>query len=150
MSNDANLEIIQARVDPTTKRIIVEAAGTISLNPTTSGGWSVFNATSGDTYTALTNSAQAIKASAGQLGGWYVYNPNSSAVYVLVYNIASGSVTVGTSTAALVFALPAGAAANLELANGIPFSTAISCAATTTGGGNTAPGTALEAMFWYK
>ena len=68
----------------------------------------------------------------------------------MVYNIAAASVTVGTSTALLVFAIPAGSAANIEMANGITFSNAgWSIAAATTGGGNTAPTTALEAMVWY-
>lgn len=121
-----------------------------TLTPNTTGGWSVGNYTTGDTYTALTNSAQVIKGSAGTFGGYYIYNPNSSAMYVMVYNVAAASVTVGTTTPQLVFCIPATAGANLEIANGINFSTAMSIAAATTGGGNTAPGTALEAMVWYK
>lgn len=122
---------------------------TIAPSATTEG-WDSFNATSGDTYTALTNSAQAVKASAGKLGGWYIYNPNSSAAYVVIYNIAAASVTVGTSTAKLILCIPATSAANLEMVNGIYFDTAISVAAATTGGGNTAPSTALECMLFYK
>lgn len=124
--------------------------GDVSIQPRTTNGWLVGNFTSGDTYTALTNSAQVIKASAGKFGGYYIYNPNASATYVMVYNIAAASVTVGTSTALLVFCIPATSAANLELVHGIPFSNAgWSIAAATTGGGNTAPATALEAMVWY-
>jgi hypothetical protein len=121
-----------------------------TIQPHTAGGLDVGNFTSGDTFTALTSTAQAIKASAGKFYGYYIYNPNSSATYVIVYDIASGSVTVGTSTPKLVFCIPATSGANLELVNGITFSTAMSIAATTTGGGNTAPTTALEAMIWYK
>lgn len=131
-------------------RMTLDRKVIVTVQPHTAGGWSTFNATSGDTFTALTNSAQAVKASAGQLGGWYIYNPNSSAAYVIIYNIAAASVTVGTSTPKLVLAIPASSAANLELVNGIPFDTAISVAAATTGGGNTAPSTALECMLWYK
>lgn len=122
----------------------------VTQTPATSGGWSTFMATSGDSSTALTNSAQSVKATAGQLGGWYIYNPNTSATYVIIYNVASGSVTVGTTNPKLVLCIPASSAANLEIVNGIAFDTAISVAATTTGGGNTAPTTALEANFWYK
>lgn len=124
--------------------------GDVDLQPRTTGGWSVGNFTSGDTYTALTNTAQVVKGSAGKFGGYYIYNPNSVAIYVMVYDIAAASVTVGTSTAKLVFCIPAVGAANLEMVVGIPFATAIAIAAATTGGGNTAPTTALEAMVWYK
>ena len=124
--------------------------GDVDIAPRTTGGWSVGNFTSGDTYTALTNTAQVIKGSAGKFGGYYIYNPNATAAYVMVYDIAAASVTVGTSTAKLVFCIPATAGANLEIMAGIPFGTALSCAAATTGAGNTAPTTALEVMIWYK
>lgn len=126
------------------------ALGSVNVAPTTAGGWDSANMTSGDTFTALTSTAQAIKASAGKLGGWYIYNPNSSAAYVNLYNVAHGSVTVGTTTPKLNLCIPATSGANLEMVNGITFDTAISVSATTTGGGNTAPSTALEANFWYK
>lgn len=123
--------------------------GDVDIAPRTTGGWSVGNFTSGDSFTALTNTAQVCKASAGKFGGYYVYNPNAVVSYVIVYDVAQGSVTVGTTSPKLVFAIPAYSAANLELLAGIPFSTAITVAATTTGGGNSAPTTALECMIWY-
>lgn len=122
----------------------------VTATPSATGGWSVFNATSGDGSTALTNTAQSIKASQGTFGGYYIYNPNTVVIYVCIYNVASGSVTVGTTNPAMVFAIPALAAANLEITNGIQFSTAISAACATTAAGNTAPTTALDANFWYK
>jgi hypothetical protein len=132
-------------------QMITAGASFFTPVPTTSGGWSVFNATSGDGSTALTNTAQAIKASAGQLGGWYIYNPNSVAAYVPIYNVAAASVTVGTTNPLMVLTIPALSAANLELVMGIAFSNAgFSCAAATTAAGNTALTTALEANFWYK
>ena len=145
----ANSGVDIGDVDVTSIAAGTNKIGDVDIAPRTTGGWSVGNFTSGDTYTALTSTAQVIKASAGKFGGYYIYNPNSSATYVLVYNIAAESVTVGTSTASLVFAIPATSAANLELIAGIPFGTAMSIAAATTGGGNTAPTTALEAMIWY-
>lgn len=143
------------KVDLGTDNDVVITSGTnligdIDIQPRTTGGWSTANFTTGDTYTALTNSAQAIKASAGKFGGYYIYNPNASATYVMIYNVASGSVTVGTTTAKLVFCIPATSAANLEITVGIGFDTAISIAAATTGDGSSAPATALEAMVWYK
>lgn len=146
----ANSGVDIGDVDVTSISAGTNLIGDVDIQPRTTGGWSVGNYTSGDTYTALTNSAQVIKASAGKFGGYYIYNPNTAATYVLVYNIAAASVTVGTSTAKLVFCIPASGGANLELLAGIPFDTAMSIAATTTGGGNSAPSTALEAMVFYK
>jgi hypothetical protein len=122
----------------------------VTVQPHTAGGWDVKNCTSGDGSTALTNGAQAIKASAGKLGGWFIYNPNASAAYVPIYNVASGSVTVGTTNPLMVLTIPATSAANLEMVNGLTFDTAISAAAATTAAGNSALGTALEANFFFK
>lgn len=122
----------------------------VTQAPSTSNGWSTFNATSSDGATALTNTAQAIKASAGTLGGWYVYNPNATAQFVQLYNTASGSVTVGTTNPLFMLTIPATSAANIEFGNGINFATAMSCSATSTAGGNGAPSTALDAVFFYK
>lgn len=117
----------------------------------TADGLLVANFNTGDTYTALTNSAQVIKATAGNLYGYYIYNPNSAATYVMIYNIAAASVTVGTSTAQMVFCIPASSGANLMFPYPISFTNAgWSIAAATTGGGNSAPATALEAMIWYR
>jgi hypothetical protein len=124
--------------------------GDVAIQPRTSGGWSVFNANGGDTYTALTNSAQAVKGSAGQLGGYICYNPNTSVAYVIIYNVAAASVTVGTTTAQMIVPIPPSCMAHIEFTVGIPFSTAISVAAATTAGGNTAPTTALDCVFLYK
>lgn len=132
-------------------QLITLGASFFTPTPGTTGGWSVFNATSGDGSTALTNSAQAVKGSQGTLGGWYVYNPNAVACYVVIYNVIAASVVVGTTNPAMILTIPATSAANLELTNGIQFGTAIAVAAVmTTAGGNTAPTTALEANFWYK
>ena len=118
---------------------------------TTTGGVTVANFNTGDTFTALTNTAQVIKASAGNFYGYYIYNPNATATYVMLYNVAAASVTVGTTTPFMVFCIPATAGANLSLATPITFTNAgWSIAAATTGGGNSAPATALEAMIWYK
>ncbi len=122
----------------------------VTPTPSTIGGWSIFNATSGDGSTALTNSAQAVKTSQGTLGGWYIYNPNTAVSYVPIYNVTAASVTVGTTNPAMVLAIPSLGAANIEIVNGLQFSTAISVAAATTAAGAGAPSVALEANFWYK
>ena len=131
-------------------RMTLDRKVIVTARPHTSGGWDVFNATSSDGATALTNSAQAVKASAGQVGGWFIYNPNASAQFVQFYNTASGSVTVGTTNPLFMLTIPATAAANIEFVNGIPFSTAISIAATSTAGGNGAPASAMDVVVFYK
>lgn len=126
--------------------------GKVQDIPSTTDGWDVANFTSADTYTALTSTAQVVKASAGAFGGYYYGNPNTVACWILLYDVAAASVTVGTTTPKLAFWIPAGSAANVEISKGIPFTNAgWSCAAVmTTAGGNTAPTTPLEVMVYYK
>lgn len=125
--------------------------GGVNLIPATTGGLSTMNATSSDGATALTNSAQVIKASAGQLFGYYIYNPNATAQFVQFYNTAAASVTVGTTNPLFMLTIPATSAANLMGETGITFSNAgWSWAATSTAGGNGAPSTALDAVAFYK
>lgn len=131
-------------------RMTLDRKQIVTVQPHTAGGWSVFNATSSDGATALTNTAQAVKASAGQVGGWYIYNPNSSAQFVQFYNVAAASVTVGTTNPLFMLTIPATAGANVEFANGIAFATAIAIAATSTAGGNGAPSSALDVVILYK
>lgn len=121
-----------------------------TIQPHTAGGLSTFMASGSDGSTALTSTAQVIKASAGQLYGYYVYNPNSSAQFVHFYNTAAASVTVGTTNPLFTLTVPATAAANLMFPHGVIFSNAgWSCAATATAGGNGAPSTALDLVVWY-
>lgn len=127
-----------------------EGAVWVTQAPSITNGWATFNATSGDGSTALTSTAQQVKGTVGTVGGWYIYNPNASATYVNFYNATSASVTVGTTNQQMVICVPPTAGANVEFGNGITFSTAISISATTTGGGNSAPATALECNVFYK
>lgn len=120
--------------------------GTVSLENTNA----TLNSTSSDGGTALTSTAQAIKASAGKLKGYYIYNPNAAAAYVNIYNTAQGSVTVGTTNPLFQLTIPPASAANLWMESGVNFSTAMSWSATSTAGGNGAPTTALDAVAWYE
>lgn len=126
--------------------------GDVSIQPRSTGtALSTFMASSADGSTALTNTAQAIKASAGKLYGYYIYNPNATAQFVLIYNTAAASVVVGTTNPLLMYTIPALSAANVMTDIGITFSNAgWSCAATSTAGGNGAPGTAFDAVFYYS
>lgn len=121
-----------------------------TLQPHTAGGLSTFMASGSDGSSILVATAQAIKASAGQLYGYYLYNPEAAATFVHFYNTAAASVTVGTTNPLFTVVVPAGAAANLSIPQGITFSNAgWSCAATTTAGGNTAPATGVSLVAWY-
>lgn len=132
-------------------RMTLDRKQIVTIQPHTTGGLSTFNGTSSDGGTALTSTAQAISAAAGQVYGWYIYNPNATAQFVQFYNTAAGSVTVGTTNPLFMLTIPATAAANVEFTNGIAFSnTGFSIAATSTAGGNGAPSTALDAVVFYK
>ncbi len=132
-------------------RMTLDRKQIVTVQPHTAGGLSTMNATSSDGATALTNSAQVIKASAGQVYGWYIYNPNSSAQFVQFYNTAAASVTVGTTNPLFMLTIPATSAANVNFVQGVTFTNAgFSWAATSTAGGNGAPSTALDAVCYYN
>lgn len=129
--------------------VTVDNAGTFATQESES--LDTFNGTSSDGGTALTNSAQVIKASAGKVFGWYIYNPNAIAQFVQFYNVAAGSVTVGTTNPLFMLTIPPTSAANILGTKGINFSNAgFSIAATSTAAGNGAPATALDAVIFYK
>lgn len=98
---------------------------------------------------ALSNTAVAVKAAAGTLAGVHIYNPNSSSSFVQFYNVAQGSVTVGTTTPNYTLFIPAQGGVDGGILP-IAFSTAITIAATTTITGGTAPSTALLVNLQYK
>jgi hypothetical protein len=98
---------------------------------------------------ALTNTKVAVKASAGNLYGYHIYNPNTSVVYIQIFNLASASVTLGTTTPTMVLVVPANGWLELMFPVPISFGTAITLAATTTASGSTAPSSTLIANFFY-
>lgn len=122
----------------------VSVQGTVAIAPATSGGWSV------NSQTALSNTKVAVKASAGSFGGYMLYNPNAAVAYVQVFDVASASVTLGTTAPTYVITVPPAAGANLEFSLGIAHATAITLAATTTATGSTAPASALTGFFLFK
>lgn len=146
----ANSGVDIGDVDVTSISAGANLIGDVGIQPRATNGLSTMNATSSDGATALTNSAQVIKASAGKLYGYFIYNPNSSAQFVQFYNTAAASVTVGTTAPLFMLTIPASSGANLMSDIGITFSNAgWSWAATSTAGGNGAPATALDAVAWY-
>lgn len=94
--------------------------------------------------------AQEVKASAGSLYGYHLINPNTTIAYVQIFNTASGSVTVGTTTPIMLLAIPPQGSLEMVFTIPISFSTAIVYACTTTIGGNTAMTTPPYGTFFYK
>jgi hypothetical protein len=115
-----------------------------TVTPSATGGWSKIK------YAAQTTTKQAVKASAGTFGGYYAYNPNSSVAYIQVFDVASGSVTLGTTAPDMIFGIPATSGANLEITNGVNMGTAITLACTTTATGSSAPSTGLDLTIFFK
>jgi hypothetical protein len=123
----------------------VPVTGNISQTLGTTNGWTPLRSS------ALSTTVVSVKSSAGQLGELLCYNPNSSAVYVQIFNVASGSVTLGSTSPVLSIPIAPQSTGGLPLANpGINFSTAISIAATTTATGSTAASTAPDCNEVYN
>lgn len=100
---------------------------------------------------ALTNTAVAVDANPGQLYELYCYNSNAAVGFVQLFDLATGSVTLGTTTPKLSYGIPATNASGFTVSLvGTQFSTAISAAATTTATGSTALGAGLTCNFKYK
>jgi hypothetical protein len=114
----------------------------VFLVPQTSGGLSVATGSIGATATS-------VKASAGQVFGWYIYNSNTSVAYVQFFNLATGSVTLGTTTPFFSLGIPAGSGANVLFGTGIAFGTAITIAITTTRAGSTGPTNTVDYNIFY-
>jgi hypothetical protein len=101
---------------------------------------------------SLSTTVTAIKASSGWLGKMLCNNPSSSIAYVQIFNIAAGSVTLGSSAPVDIVPVPPN---SLNGGFTLPFpgerfSTAISFAATTTPTGSTPPSTALTCGYGYN
>lgn len=100
--------------------------------------------------TNITNAIDAIKSSSAKLLYVIIDNSaNNAASYVKLYNLASGSVTVGTTVPDEVIYVPASTVITVPYytgaAPGKTFGTALSAACVTTGGtaGTSAPADAV-------
>jgi hypothetical protein len=96
---------------------------------------------------ALSSSPATVKAAPGQFYGYSIFNPNATTVYVLWYNNASP--TVGTTTPVFGIGIPAGAAANFSIPQGVPCSVGIYVLATTSLASATAPSTGMVVTTLY-
>lgn len=108
--------------------IVLAAGSQAGLVPRTSGGLNTYRLLS-----AASTNSNNIKASAGQVYGWYISNTNAAVRVVKLYDKATAP-TVGTDTPKITLVIPgdtAGAGANVEFANGIPFASGIGIGITT-------------------
>jgi hypothetical protein len=102
---------------------------------------------------ALTNTAVAIKASAGRLYGYNFFNPGTALVYVQIFNVAAASVTLGTTTPIMSIGLPSSSSASVgvdvNFTLPITFGTAMSYACTATPTGSGAPGATIVTNCYF-
>ena len=99
------------------------------------------------------STAVAVKASSGTLYHVECDNTaNAAATYVKLWDLASGSVTVGTTAPDWVFKIPASVRITQPIPGGVAFGTALTVASLTTGGtaGTTAPSSATIVRIVYS
>ena len=114
-----------------------------TLVPLSTMGWTPYS------NTALSTTKQQIKGTAGQVGGWFIYNPGNAVCYVQVFDLASASVTVGSTTPTYVLGIPTGSGANVVTPLGVKHGTGITVAATTTPTGSSACNASQVVVFFY-
>lgn len=103
------------------------------------------------------NSAQAVKTSRGWIEYIQVHNPNTAVAYLQLFDAATASVTVGTTTPLQSYMIPPGDGSTpgaFEVTfgqeSGLAFYTAITYACTTTATGSTDPTTGLVVNVVYE
>jgi len=96
------------------------------------------------------NTAQVIKAATGSLYSIEVSNSNSADAWIQFFNVAAGSVTVGTTVPDQSYFVPANGAMDKVFSTPIAFDTAITYACTTSATGNGDPTTGLIVNAVYK
>ena len=117
----------------------------------TTGADSTYSAQGGTSNALITNSAVQVATGAHSLKGWDFVNNGASTCYVQVFDLVSGSVTLGTTVPKVVKWVPAGGAWEEKFPDeGVAFTNAITIAATTTTTGSTACSTALNANLNWK
>lgn len=101
------------------------------------------------------NTAQVITSEPGILWSLEVSNPNAEDAFFQLFDLATGDVTVGTTTPRLSLIVPAGdgtksGAMDKTFIHGTEFNIAITYACTTTAIGNGDPTTGLVVNAWYQ
>jgi hypothetical protein len=133
---------------PATVAGTIQGSNAIALQATQEAACADLDALAGNTgasaitgmYSAnISNTATAANASATTLYSINAGNTNSTGCYLQMWNLAAGSVTVGTTAPYSSFLIPAnGAGMPVNLPRPIRFGTALTVAATTTRAGSTA------------
>jgi hypothetical protein len=113
-------------------------------NPVTLG--SASGGLSTKTLAALSNTAIAVKASAGQVYSAQCSNSDATHwAYIQIFNVAAASVTMGTTAPTKFVGIPPGSNTGFTFSLvGDQYSTAISAGAASTSTGGTGPTTALD------
>lgn len=146
----ANSGVDIGDVDVTSIAAGTNLIGDVGIQGRTTGGLSIYYDND------LDETAVAVKGSAGTLYAIHAINLTAAPLYLQLFNVAQGSVTVGTTTPTVQFVIPAnadsdGAGFTLAVPQGIAFGTAITAAASTNSEGNGAPtGNACNVNLFYK
>lgn len=102
--------------------------------------------------TDLDGTISAVKASAATLYALIIDNSASAAIsYVKLWDVASGSVTVGTTAPDWIIAIAASVKKTITIPEGMAFATALSAACVTTAGtaGTTNPTANVDVRIVY-
>lgn len=99
----------------------------------------------------LTNSAAAASSQPRTMTGFSFDNTgNSTAAYVQFFDLATGSVVLGTTVPKFVVSLPPGGYVDDPIMAGVTFATAVSVAVTTTRTGSVAASVGVAATIYMK
>jgi hypothetical protein len=96
------------------------------------------------------NTAQALTVNGSNLYHVHVYNPNAAVAFVQLFDLATASVTVGTTAPKYVIFVPATGNTVEDFDVPMSFTTAATYACTTTATGNGDPTVGLTVSFGYK
>lgn len=137
----ADVLIGRVKITDGTDVALVTADGKLNVLDAvaTSGGYSRFYDND------LDETAVVVKASAGQIYAISAFNSTNVPLFLQLFNVAQGSVNVGTTTPDEQYIIPGnadsdGAGFTQRFHHGVPFGTAITAACTTNNEGAGAPG----------
>ena len=126
-------------------------AAFVQVAASATGGWSSWSAVGGTGTALLLATATAVKASSGVVKSFSLYNASNKIAYLQIFDLATGSVTVGTTVPKESYPVPVGGYYDKDFGDaGLAFATAITICATTTSTGLTAPATGLNVNVEYK
>jgi hypothetical protein len=141
---------LPATTTPCTQTAIQKAFANAANSPTPLG--SASGGISTKTLAALTSTAIAVKAAAGQVYSGQCSNADATHwAYLQIFNVAAASVTMGTTAPTKFVGIPPASNAGFAYSLvGLQYSTAISAGAASTSTGGTAPTTTLDCTVDYN